>query len=85
MAQRFTKFVLKLGKDPKLLAKFKNNPQATMKKAGLTKAEASILLSKSAKSIRAAIVADIGAEAAGQITVVRVTAIKPAVRKKRAQ
>ncbi len=60
MAERFTKFILKLGEDPALLAKVKRNPHGTMKKAGLTAAERVLALSRNSRLIRAAIMVDVG-------------------------
>ena len=56
MASNFTNFLLKLGDDPALLEKFKQNPDHAMEEEGLTPAERALLLSGDAKLIRAAIV-----------------------------
>ena len=60
MASNFTNFLLKLGEDPKLLEKYKENPDQAMEEEGLTPAERALLLSGDAKLIRIAIVNDPG-------------------------
>ena len=60
MASNFTNFLLKLGEDPKLLEKYKENPDQAMEEEGLTPAERALLLSGDAKLIRSAIVNDPG-------------------------
>jgi hypothetical protein len=60
MASRFTHFLLKLGEDPQLLEKFKQNPDSVMDEAGLTPAEKTLLLSGDVQLIRSAIVNDPG-------------------------
>jgi hypothetical protein len=60
MASNFTNFLLKLGEDPQLLEKFKQNPDSAMDDAGLTPAEKALLLSGNVPLIRTAIVNDPG-------------------------
>ena len=60
MASNFTHFLHKLGEDPQLLEKFKQNPDSAMDDAGLTPAEKALLLSGNVSLIRTAIVNDPG-------------------------
>jgi hypothetical protein len=54
MASKFTNFLVELGKNPKLLEDYKNDPNSVIDKAGLTPAEKTLLLSGDAKLILAA-------------------------------
>jgi hypothetical protein len=54
MTSKFTDFLVELGKNPKLLANYKNDPNSVMDAAGLTPAEKTLLLSGDAKLILAA-------------------------------
>lgn len=58
MASNFTNFLVKLGEDPRLLEKFKQNPDSAMNDEGLTPAEKTLLMSGDVQLIRSAIIND---------------------------
>lgn len=60
MAERFTDFVLKLASDPRAVQQFKSDPDAEIKRAGLSSAEQAVLASGNPALLREAIAKDIG-------------------------
>jgi len=59
MASNFTDFVLRLAEDPRLLAKFSENPIEVIRSAGLTDAEQAILTNPTPALISQAIINEI--------------------------
>ncbi|HWZ17223.1 MAG TPA: hypothetical protein VNW73_00345 [Ktedonobacteraceae bacterium] len=60
MASKFTDFLFKLGEDPELLERFKQDPDTVMDEVELTPAEKTLLMSGNVQLIRSAIVNDPG-------------------------
>jgi hypothetical protein len=59
---KFTNFLISMSKDPKALAAFAQDPTGTMTHAGLSHAEQTLLLSKDARLIQQAVMAELDHE-----------------------